>query len=82
VTARHGASAAQPLFDLAFNAEEIKARLNAVPVFTVVNSKNEFVLVSGEVRGHSLVCTSHATLRTMQRRCGTAARSVAGACML
>ena len=42
-------AAAQPLFDLAFNPEEIKARLNAVPVFAVVNNKNEFVLVAGEV---------------------------------
>lgn len=51
VSARHGvaATAAQPVFDLAFNPEEIKARLNAVPVYTVVNNKNEFVLVAGEV---------------------------------
>ncbi|KAL4446206.1 hypothetical protein ABPG77_003013 [Micractinium sp. CCAP 211/92] len=50
VSARHGvaATAAQPVFDLAFNPEEIKARLNAVPVYTVVNNKNEFVLVAGE----------------------------------
>lgn len=40
---------AQPLLELAFNPEEIKARLNAVPVYTVVNNKNEFVLVAGEV---------------------------------
>lgn len=44
------ARSAQPLFDLAFNPEDIKARLNAVPVFAVVNNKNEFVLVAGEVR--------------------------------
>jgi hypothetical protein len=46
-------AAAQPLFDLAFNPEEIKARLNSVPVFAVVNNKNEFVLVAGEVRAES-----------------------------
>ncbi|PRW61470.1 TIC 22- chloroplastic [Chlorella sorokiniana] len=39
---------AQPLLELAFNPEEIKARLDAVPVWVVVNNKNEFVLVSGE----------------------------------
>lgn len=43
-------SGAQPLFDLALaNPEEIKARLNAVPVYVVVNNKNEFVLVAGDV---------------------------------
>ena len=45
------ASAALPLFDLAYNPEEIKARLTSVPVYAVVNNKNEFVLVSGTVRG-------------------------------
>ncbi len=41
---------AQPLLELAFNPEDIKARLDAVPVWVVVNNKNEFVLVAGEVR--------------------------------
>lgn len=36
------------MFDLSFNPEEIKTRLNGVAVYTMVNSKNEFVLVSGE----------------------------------
>jgi len=36
--------------DLAYNPEDIKARLSAVNVYTVANKKNEFVLVSGEVR--------------------------------
>lgn len=48
-TASLRAPAAQPLFELAFNPEDIKARLNAVPVFAVVNNKNEFVLVAGDV---------------------------------
>jgi hypothetical protein len=39
---------ANPVFDLSFNPEEVKRRLSGVPVFAVVNSKNEFVLVSGE----------------------------------
>lgn len=39
-----------PVFDLSFNPEELKFRLQAVPVYTVVNNRNEFVLVSGEVR--------------------------------
>ena len=49
MSARHGGRAAQPVFELSFNPEEIKARLNAVPVYTVVNKKNEFVLVAGDV---------------------------------
>ena len=40
----------QPVYDLAYNPEEIKARLSGVPVYTVANKKNEFVLVAGEVR--------------------------------
>jgi len=40
----------QPVADLAYNPEDIKARLSAVNVYTVANKKNEFVLVSGEVR--------------------------------
>jgi len=39
----------QPVADLAYNPEDIKARLSAVNVYTVANKKNEFVLVSGEV---------------------------------
>ena len=41
----------QPVAELAYNPEDIKARLSGVPVYTVANKKNEFVLVSGEVRG-------------------------------
>lgn len=33
---------------MAFNPEEVKRRLSGVPVFAVVNNKNEFVLVSGD----------------------------------
>lgn len=40
---------AQPLFDLAMAKDEVKARLSPVPVYTVANPKNEFVLVAGEV---------------------------------
>ena len=29
--------------------DEVKARLAPIPVFTVANPKNEFVLVAGEV---------------------------------
>ncbi|GIL57186.1 hypothetical protein Vafri_12485 [Volvox africanus] len=45
-----GASAhrPQPVMDLAMAKEEVKARLAPVPVFTVANPKNEFVLVAGE----------------------------------
>lgn len=38
----------QPVFELAFNPEEIKFRLAAIPVYAVVNAKSEFVLVSGD----------------------------------
>jgi len=41
-------SRSQPLFDLAYNPEEVKQRLSAIPVFAVVNNKNEFVLVTGD----------------------------------
>ena len=51
------AAAATPLFDLALaNPEEIKYRLASVPVYAVVNQKNEFVLVSGDVRARRCTC--------------------------
>ena len=40
---------AQPVAELAYNPEEIKARLAGIPVYTVANKQNEFVLVAGEV---------------------------------
>ena len=43
-------STAQPVCDLAYNPDEIKARLSGVPVYTVANKQNEFILVAGEVR--------------------------------
>lgn len=48
-----GASAhrPQPIMELAMAKDEVKARLAPVPVFTVANPKNEFVLVAGEVSG-------------------------------
>ncbi len=41
-------AAAAPAFELAATPDEIKLRLAGVPVFAVVNAKNEFVLVSGD----------------------------------
>ena len=38
----------QSLFDLAASPDEIKLRLSGIPVYAVVNTKNEFVLVSGD----------------------------------
>jgi hypothetical protein len=35
--------------------DEVKARLAPIPVYTVANPKNEFVLVAGEVR--AWLCT-------------------------
>jgi len=37
--------------DLAMAKDEVKARLAPIPVYTVANPKNEFVLVAGEVGG-------------------------------
>ena len=42
-------SRAQLVAELAYNPEEIKARLAGIPVYTVANKQNEFVLVAGEV---------------------------------
>lgn len=48
--------------DLSMNPVELKTRLAAVPVYTVSNSKNEFVLIAGDVRtlalGHDANCTA------------------------
>lgn len=41
--------APQPVAELAMHPGEVAARLRGVTVYTVVNKKNEFVLVSGEV---------------------------------
>ena len=43
-------SGPQPLHTLAMAKDEVKARLAPIPVYTVANPKNEFVLVAGEVR--------------------------------
>lgn len=40
--------APQPLFELSMAKEDVKARLAPIPVYTVANPKNEFVLVAGE----------------------------------
>ena len=44
-----GSRPPQPLHELAMAKDEVKARLAPIPVFTVANPKNEFVLVAGEV---------------------------------
>lgn len=41
-------SGPQPLLQLAMAKDEVKARLAPIPVYTVANPKNEFVLVAGE----------------------------------
>ena len=40
----------QPVFEVAASLPQMKARVASIPVFTVANKENEFVLVSGEVR--------------------------------
>ena len=42
-----------PAFELAMNSVEVGTRLSSIPVYTVANSKNEFVLVSDDVRSIS-----------------------------
>eukprot|EP00967_Tisochrysis_lutea_P139883 scaffold254710_cov21-Tisochrysis_lutea.AAC.1 len=44
------------LCDMAMARDEVKARLAPIPVYTVANPKNEFVLVAGEVGGCLIVC--------------------------
>ncbi len=34
--------------EVAYNPEDIKSRLAGVPVYAVINQKEEFVLISGE----------------------------------
>jgi Tic22-like family len=46
-----GTGTVRPLGELAMAKDEVKARLAPIPVYTVANPKNEFVLVAGEVRG-------------------------------
>ncbi|KAG1668464.1 hypothetical protein FOA52_005237 [Chlamydomonas sp. UWO 241] len=41
-------SGPQPLLELGMAKDEVKARLAPIPVYTVANPKNEFVLVAGE----------------------------------
>ncbi|KAL0040628.1 hypothetical protein WJX79_000007 [Trebouxia sp. C0005] len=41
----------QPVFDLAASVDEMKARVATIPIYTVANKDNEFVLVSGENEG-------------------------------
>lgn len=43
--------APQPIADVAMHPGEVSARLRGLIVYTVVNTKNEFVLVSGEGSG-------------------------------
>ena len=54
-----GSGRPQPVMDLAMAKDEVKARLAPIPVFTVANPKNEFVLVAGEVRvGGVAICVN------------------------
>lgn len=60
----------QALADVAMGKEDVKARLAPVPVYTVANPKNEFVLVAGEVRrGHGMGSTTLLGCRRHERGC-------------
>jgi hypothetical protein len=48
-----GGRSPQPVIDVAMARDEVKARLASIPVYTVANPKNEFVLVAGEVSSHA-----------------------------
>lgn len=67
---------AQPLFDLGMPKDEVKARLAPIPVYTVANPKNEFVLVAGEVsrlRAEAAVLDGHSCRNvTAHHACGSA----------
>ncbi|KAF5843038.1 Tic22-like family-domain-containing protein [Dunaliella salina] len=43
-------SSSNVVCDMAMAKDEVKARLAPIPVYTVANPKNEFVLVAGEIR--------------------------------
>ena len=45
------AAAPSPLFSIAMSTEQVARRLDGLPVFTVSNSSNEFVLIS-DMEGH------------------------------
>lgn len=45
---RQPLSGVNPVCELAMNRDELKARISVIPVYTVANGKNEFVLVSAE----------------------------------
>jgi Tic22-like family len=51
LTSRHFGkqSGPQPIYELGYNPEDVKARLSGVPVYTVTDKKKDFVLVTGEV---------------------------------
>lgn len=44
------------MFEIGMAKDEVKARLAPIPVYTVANPKNEFVLVAGEVRLACHIC--------------------------
>lgn len=59
----------QPLFELCMAKEDVKARLAPIPVYTVANPKNEFVLVAGEVSSSSDTANTAAAPLGIRRTC-------------
>ncbi len=71
---------------MAYNPEEIKARLSGVPVFAVINKKDEFVLIAGEAVSCGLNTSSqgcmvwHGSLRSAKKRCPASCRGRDACC--
>jgi hypothetical protein len=72
-----GSLSAQPLFELGMAKEDVKARLAPIPVYTVANPKNEFVLVAGEVS-----TLSPARPHTRGVTCGLSGPAAVASCLL
>jgi hypothetical protein len=61
---------AQPLFELGMAKEDVKARLAPIPVYTVANPKNEFVLVAGEVSSSRVLDLAHTAVGNLHQLMG------------
>lgn len=58
----------QPLFDFASSLSDMKARVAGIPVYTVANKADEFVLVTGGEVQSFVTCSRTILSATMQFR--------------
>lgn len=56
----------QPLFDIASSLTDMKARVAGIPVYTVANKADEFVLVTGGEVQSFVTCNRIIVSATMQ----------------